>query len=82
MNETKTEIRAFLDDFFDTAELSDSADIFKSGYVTSLFAMQLVLFVENQYGFRVENEDLTLDNFRSVDALASLVSRKAVAAAG
>jgi len=44
--------------------------------VNSMFAMQLVQFVESTFGIAVENDDLELDNFRSIDALAALVERK------
>jgi methoxymalonate biosynthesis acyl carrier protein len=43
--------------------------------VNSLFAMELVLFIEDSCGFTIPNDDLTLDNFRSVRAMAALVAR-------
>jgi methoxymalonate biosynthesis acyl carrier protein len=41
-----------------------------------MFAMQLVMFVEKEFGIIVEDEDLDIDNFRSVNAIAGLVERK------
>lgn len=76
MEENKTKLRAFLSRFFKNHDLQDDEDIFASGVVNSLLAMQLVLFVESEFGISVEDEDLDLDNFRSVNALASLVERK------
>ncbi len=61
-------------------ELDPDLDIFESGLVNSLFAMELVLFVEKQFGFAVENEDLDLENFRSLNAIAAFVSKKLTAA--
>ena len=46
------------------------------GFVNSLFAMQLVLFVENHFGVAVEDDDLDIDNFKSINAIASLIERK------
>ena len=43
------------------------------------FAMQLVLFIENEFGIKIESDDLNLDNFRSIQALANLVERKTIA---
>jgi methoxymalonate biosynthesis acyl carrier protein len=51
------------------------ADIFASGVVTSLFAMELVVHVEQAFGVTVDGEELSLDNFRSVRAIAALVGR-------
>jgi methoxymalonate biosynthesis acyl carrier protein len=38
--------------------------------------MQLVLFVEKEFGIQVDNEDLELSNFESVNALTRLVMAK------
>ena len=72
----KTKIRQFLDQYFQTDALQNNDDIFELGYVNSLFAMQLVLFVEESYHTQIDNEDLTLENFHSVNALTDLIIRK------
>jgi len=38
--------------------------------------MQLVTFVERTFQITIENEDLELDNFRTIKALTNLVMRK------
>ncbi len=76
MEDNKTKIRDFIGKHVRGHELSDDEDIFASGFVNSMFAMQLVNFVEQTFGVAVENEDLEIDNFRSVDAIAGLVERK------
>lgn len=78
METNKAKIREFLSRHFKSQELKDDDDIFALGFVNSLFAMQMVMFVEGEFGIRVENEDLDLDNFRTVDAIAALVEKKAV----
>ena len=78
--ETKQQIREFVSRFFRGHELADDEDIFASGFVNSMFAMQLVQFVETTFGITVESEDLEIDNFRSIDAIAALVERKQGAA--
>jgi len=75
--EIRTQIRAFLAKFFNNIEVEDDQDIFAMGFVNSLFAMQLVLFVEKEFGIPIDNDDLDIDNFRSISALASLIERKA-----
>ena len=51
-------------------------DIFEMGYVDSLFALQLVTFVEQRFQFEVTADDLDLDNFRTVSRLADFVRAK------
>ena len=78
--DTKQQIREFVSRFFRGHELADDEDIFASGFVNSMFAMQLVQFVETTFGITVESEDLEIDNFRTLDAIAALVGRKQGAA--
>lgn len=56
-------------------------DLFASGGVSSLFAMRLVVHLEQAFGTRVDGADLTLDNFRTVRAMAALVERLRTSAA-
>lgn len=72
----KATIRDFLGRYFRGRQLADGEDIFALGFVNSLLAMQLVQFVESEFGIEVEDADLDLDNFRTVDAIAALVARK------
>jgi methoxymalonate biosynthesis acyl carrier protein len=81
MDETQTKIKVFLSRFFKSHDLQPGEDIFALGFVNSLLAMQLVAFVEKEFGISVGDTDLDLDNFRSIDAIASLVARKQGAAA-
>ncbi len=76
MQKNKAEIRAFLSRFFRTSELTDDADIFALGLVNSLFAMQLVLFIEQKFKVTIESDDLEIENFRTINAIAHLLERK------
>lgn len=76
MLERRTTIRAFLGRFFHHEALQDDDDIFAAGFVDSMFAMQLVLFLEKEFGVAVEDADLDLDNFRSISAMDAFVGRK------
>ncbi|GCE51348.1 acyl carrier protein [Thermosporothrix hazakensis] len=76
METIKEKIRLFLHRHVAQAGLDDDQDIFAQGFVNSLFAMQLVLFVEKEFEISIEDDDLDIDNFRSVNAIAQLVARK------
>jgi acyl carrier protein len=54
----------------------DADDLFGAGFVNSLFAMKLLVFVENEFGIEVDPDDMDLANFRSIDRIVSLVERK------
>jgi methoxymalonate biosynthesis acyl carrier protein len=50
-------------------------DLFATGLATSLFALQLVVFVEHTYSVTVAGSDLRLPNFRTVESMAALAGR-------
>lgn len=50
-------------------------DLFASGLVSSMFAMELVVFLEQSYDVMIIGSDLKLDNFRTVHAMTRLVLR-------
>jgi methoxymalonate biosynthesis acyl carrier protein len=81
MSEIRERIRAFIGDYLPATELADDDDLFGDGLVNSLFAMQLVLFLEEEFAFEVTNDDLELDNFRSIAAMAGFVAQKTQATA-
>ena len=76
MNAYKERIRSFLSQHLRDGGFQDDDDLFRNGYANSLFAMELVLFVEREFGVAVGNTDLDPDNFRSVNAVAGFVERK------
>lgn len=76
IEQTRELIRGFLTRAFGNCKIQDNDDIFARGFVSSLFAMELVMFVEKTFGVAIENEDLEIENFCSVNAIASLIERK------
>lgn len=85
MTDSKTNpqgaIAAFMTRSFDGAKIEPDQDIFEAGYGNSMFAMQLVAFVESHFGLDIDAEDLEIDNFRSINRVAALVARKQAMAA-
>ncbi|MFJ4854965.1 acyl carrier protein [Streptomyces sp. NPDC088730] len=52
-------------------------DYFEQGFADSLFALELVTFVEGRFDLTIEVEDLDLDNFRTAHRITEVVRRKA-----
>lgn len=78
---TKARISQYLGRFFPVQDLKDDDDLFALGFVNSMFAIQLVSFVEHEFGIEVENEDLEMVNFSSLGGLEAFVTGKLVASA-
>ena len=75
--EAKTIEQGLLD--FLTEEIKTTVapdhDLFASGLVSSMFAMQLVVHLEEAYDIAIIGPELKLDNFRTVHAMTDLVLR-------
>jgi acyl carrier protein len=54
----------------------DHASFLEEGIVDSLGVMELVSFVEDKFGVKVADQDITPDNFDSVTKLSAYVQRK------
>jgi methoxymalonate biosynthesis acyl carrier protein len=50
-------------------------DIFAAGGLSSLFAMELVVFLEQTFQITIVGSDLQLGNFRTVDAMIAMVAK-------
>jgi methoxymalonate biosynthesis acyl carrier protein len=76
MERPAAQIRNFLGRLFRHSEFTDDDDIFALGFINSLFAIQLIRFVESEFSIEIGDEDLDLANFQSVNSITSFVDRK------
>jgi methoxymalonate biosynthesis acyl carrier protein len=56
--------------------LNDDDNLFESGIVNSLFAVQLMTFLEKIFAMEIGMDDLDIENFKSVNATTAFVLRK------
>lgn len=75
-----TEIRTFIVGNFlfgqDQGGLADDQSLLESGIIDSTGLLELVSFVEQQYGIRVEDRELVPENLDSLRNLSQFVARK------
>ncbi|OLT24652.1 methoxymalonate biosynthesis protein [Nocardiopsis sp. CNR-923] len=57
------------------ASWGEDVDLFATGGLSSMFAMELVVHLERTHGVSIRGGDLRLDNFRTVRTMADLVLR-------
>ena len=75
-------LRQFVTRSVNFPDLTDDDDLFESGLVNSLFAIQLMTFIEKTFGVEVDADDLDIKNFRSIEAATSFVLKKSAATVG
>jgi acyl carrier protein len=62
--------------FDEHAEIDGAASLLAMGTIDSTGVMDLVMFLEDEFGIEVDDEDLVPDNLDSVQKLARFVERK------
>ena len=85
MTRMEQKIRAFLADVFflgeDPAELPADKSLIDSGIIDSTGVLELVDFLEREYGILIPDEELLPENLGSVNGIVQYVNRKLAAAA-
>ncbi|MCP5046297.1 MAG: acyl carrier protein [bacterium] len=69
-------IRNYIMENVNMSELDNDLDIFETGVVNSLFAIELMTFLEKAFSIKVTMDDLDMDNFKTVNATSDFVQRK------
>ena len=72
----KQTIRHFVSGSINIPELKDDDNLFDMGIVNSLFAVQLMTFIEKTFSLEVEPDDLDIENFKSLNAATTFVNKK------
>ena len=72
----KETVRGFILRSITIRKLDDDDNLFESGIVNSLFAVQLMTFIEKTFAIEVGMDDLDIDNFKSLNAASAFVLKK------
>ena len=75
-NGIRETVKQFILRSINLPHLDDDDNLFESGIVNSLFAVQLMTFVEKNFAIEVEMDDLDIENFKSLNATTAFVVRK------
>jgi methoxymalonate biosynthesis acyl carrier protein len=57
-------------------EFSHDYPLIEKGLLTSLQVMELVMFMEENFGVTIEDDDIVEENFATVNHIAGLVEEK------
>lgn len=60
-------------------EFDREDNLIDSGVLDSLSTLNLVSFLEGEYGIKIKSEDITLENFSTVEQMAALIEQKQAA---
>jgi len=84
MNDVREKIRDFIVEnfLFDEPDiLKDNLSLLDEGILDSTGILELVGFVEEEFGITVEDDELSPENLDSIDNVVSFINRKQASAA-
>ncbi len=80
MNNVKKQLRDYIVDNFlfgDTeTEFSDAESFMEKGILDSTGILDVILYLEENFDMKVEDDELIPENLDSIDNLAAFISRK------
>ena len=74
--EIKETVRSFILSSINLSDVKDDDNLFESGIVNSLFAVQLMTYIEKTFAIEVGMDDLDIENFKSLNATTAFVLKK------
>jgi acyl carrier protein len=77
----KEQIRTFITSNFYVANpaiLADGASLLDQGIIDSTGVLEVIFFIEDTFGIKVEDSEMLPENLDSIDRIANFVSRKQV----
>lgn len=69
----KTKVQQYLSRWFHGQQVTEDENIFDRGLVNSLFVMQMILFLEKEFGVEIHPQELEPNALSSVARIARLV---------
>ena len=81
MSEIERDVRAFISENFilDGELLEGDASLTGEGVLDSMGVLELIMFVEERFGFKVPDEDTLPENFDSVDRIVRYLGDRVAA---
>jgi len=75
----KDQVRAFVTSNFYVADpmvLEDGASLLDRGIIDSTGVLEVIFFIEETFGIKVEDSEMLPDNLDSIERIANFIARK------
>jgi acyl carrier protein len=81
MSEIERDVRVFISENFilDGEELEGDASLTGEGVLDSMGVLELIMFVEERFGYKVPDEDTLPENFDSIDRIVRYLDERVAA---
>jgi acyl carrier protein len=79
MMDIKQQVRAFITSNFyvaDPSTLADDASLLDQGIIDSTGVLEIIMFLEDTFGFKVADSEMVPENLDSIENIAAFVARR------
>ena len=76
MNNVKETIRDYISRVAFDSNFKDDDNLFELGVVHSLFAVQLILFIEEEFDIELDEDEINFDNIKSINDIVALIDSR------
>lgn len=79
MEDIKIKVRAFVVDNFlfgNANGLADDTSFLEAGILDSTGVMEVVAFLEREFGIKIDDDELTPENLDSIDNIGAFIAQK------
>lgn len=79
MENIKDTLREFIREHFEIGndpDFTDDVHMFNEGFVDSFGAVEIIHFVEENYGIKITQRDITLFPMNTVNEIAAVIKKK------
>lgn len=77
--EIRNKVRAFFGSELQKKEIGDEDSLLLAGIIDSLRMLDLITYLESEFGVEIDDEELMPDNFDSIDAIVAFLHEKEAA---
>lgn len=75
-------VKSYIGNFVGLDSVGEEVNIFEEGLVNSLFAIELMTFLEKSFDIKIGMDDLNMAYFTSINTITAFVAKKEVEKVG
>lgn len=71
----RDDIEKYIKELSSNDNIDHSANLFEGGYLSSLDALSLFTFIEDNYNISIDDDDLGVENFGTIDSIVNYIEK-------
>lgn len=71
----RDDVEKYIYELSNNDKIDHTVNLFEGGFLSSLDALSLFTFIEDNYNISIDDEDLGVENFGSIDSIVSYIEK-------